>query len=72
MSLVIDTVPSGAEARIRDGASCYTPCELTVSPMGPFMVDLILDLAARDIDRVAWTFEAMRIKQTYALKRRTT
>jgi hypothetical protein len=42
MSLVIDTVPSGAEARIRGGASCYTPCELTVSPIGPFTVELSL------------------------------
>jgi hypothetical protein len=42
MSLMIETIPSGAEARIRDGASCYTPCELTVSPMGPLTVELSL------------------------------
>jgi hypothetical protein len=42
MSLVIETIPTGAEARIRDGASCYTPCELTVMPMGPLTVELSL------------------------------
>src|ERR1700687_1476572 len=39
MSLIVDTRPSGSEARIRDGSSCRTPCELSVTPMGPFMVD---------------------------------
>jgi hypothetical protein len=42
MSLVVDTVPSGAQARVREGASCITPCELAVTPMGPFMVDFTL------------------------------
>jgi hypothetical protein len=42
MSLTVDTVPPGAQARIRDGVSCRTPCELTVTPMGPFMVDFTL------------------------------
>jgi hypothetical protein len=42
MSLIVDSVPSGAEARIRDGSSCHTPCELSIMPMGPFMVDFTL------------------------------
>jgi hypothetical protein len=42
MSLIVDTVPSGAEARIPDGSSCYTPCELSVTPTGPFVVEFTL------------------------------
>jgi hypothetical protein len=43
VSLMVESVPSGAEARIReDGSSCLTPCELTVRPMGPFIVDFAL------------------------------
>jgi hypothetical protein len=42
MSLIVDTIPSGAQAGIRDGSSCRTPCELPVTPMGPFMVDFAL------------------------------
>jgi hypothetical protein len=43
IALIVDSVPSGAEARIReDGSSCRTPCELTVRPMGPFIVDFAL------------------------------
>ena len=42
ISLILDSVPSGAEARIRDGSSCHTPCELSIMPMGPFMVDFTL------------------------------
>jgi hypothetical protein len=42
MSLMVESVPAGAEARIRGGASCRTPCELAITPMGPFMVDFTL------------------------------
>jgi PEGA domain len=42
LSLMVESVPPGAEARIRNGSSCRTPCELTVTPMGPFVVDLTL------------------------------
>jgi PEGA domain len=42
ISLTVDSVPSGAEARTRDGASCVTPCELTITPMGPFKVEFML------------------------------
>jgi hypothetical protein len=40
--LIVDTIPSGAQAQIRKGMSCQTPCELTVTPMGPFKVDFTL------------------------------
>jgi hypothetical protein len=39
MLLIVDTLPSGGQAQVRNGMSCQTPCELTVTPMGPFMVD---------------------------------
>jgi hypothetical protein len=42
MLLMVDTVPSGAQAQARNGMSCQTPCELTVTAMGPFMVDFTL------------------------------
>jgi hypothetical protein len=42
MSLRVDSVPSGAQAQVRDGSSCRTPCEISVTPMGPFMVDFAL------------------------------
>jgi hypothetical protein len=40
--LMVESVPSGAEARIADGLSCRTPCQLTVRPMGPFTVEFNL------------------------------
>src|SRR5262245_55661255 len=42
ISLMVESVPPGAEARVRDGASCRTPCQLAITPMGPFMVDFTL------------------------------
>jgi hypothetical protein len=36
--LVVDSIPSGARAVLPDGPSCYTPCELSVVPRGPFKV----------------------------------
>jgi hypothetical protein len=42
MSLAVDSVPAGADAQVRDGSSCRTPCELHVTAMGPFMVDFVL------------------------------
>jgi PEGA domain len=42
VGLVVASVPSGAEARIADGSSCRTPCELMVRPMGPFTVEFNL------------------------------
>jgi PEGA domain len=42
VSLVIDSRPPGAEARVREGPSCRTPCQLELAPMGPFVVDFTL------------------------------
>ena len=42
MLLVVDTVPSGAQAQVENGMSCQTPCQLTVTPMGTFKVDFTL------------------------------
>ena len=42
MSLTMESVPSGAQAQIRGGSSCRTPCELTVRPTGPFVVEFTL------------------------------
>ena len=53
MSLMVESVPPGAEARIRDGASCRTPCQLAITPMGPFMVDFTLqDQEAQSVEVV--------------------
>src|SRR5271166_6837998 len=42
MSLSVDSVPAGAQAQVREGSSCRTPCEHSVTAMGPFMVDFEL------------------------------
>jgi hypothetical protein len=42
MSLTMQSVPSGAQAQIHGGSSCRTPCELTVRPTGPFVVEFTL------------------------------
>ena len=42
MSLTMESVPSGAQAQIHGGSSCRTPCELTVRPTGPFVVEFTL------------------------------
>ena len=42
MSLTMESVPSGAQAQIRGGSSCRTPCELTLRPTGPFVVEFTL------------------------------
>ena len=42
MSLTMESVPSGAQAQIRGGSSCRTPCELTMRPTGPFVVEFTL------------------------------
>src|SRR3974390_1221600 len=42
MSLTMQSVPSGAQAQIHGGSGCRTPCELTVRPTGPFVVEFTL------------------------------
>jgi hypothetical protein len=44
VSLAVESDPPGADARSSTGpASCRTPCQLTVTPSGPFTVSIALN-----------------------------
>jgi hypothetical protein len=42
-SLAVESDPPGAQASTPGGASCTTPCRLSVAPSGPFAVNIALN-----------------------------
>jgi hypothetical protein len=42
-SLAVESDPAGAQASVQGGASCVTPCRLTVTAGGPFAVNVALN-----------------------------